>query len=157
MSKYVKMYARTYVCANNRRYTNILTFIKLQTSAHIQTNNPHISNNKLTKLLFFKNLYSIRRLQNAWKKFFFLLSCECWLSFFRYTNDELRNDSNHRHKHKTWTREDNQLALHCYFKSDPTQREKGTRMIKIWQECVCFQTTIQRLAKDPEAQQRYFK
>ena len=33
-------------------------------------------------------------------------------SFFRYTNDELRNHTNQRRKHKTWTREDNQLALH---------------------------------------------
>ena len=31
-------------------------------------------------------------------------------SFFRYTNNELRNHSNQRRKHKTRTREDNQLA-----------------------------------------------
>ena len=43
-------------------------------------------------------------------------------SFFRYTNDDLRNHINQRRKHKTWTWEDNQIALHCYFMSNPTQR-----------------------------------
>ena len=66
-------------------------------------------------------------------------------SFFRYSNDELRNHNNHRRKHKTWTREDNQLALHSYFKSNPTQEGYRKRMIKIWQECGNFQTS-QRLA-----------
>ena len=52
-------------------------------------------------------------------------------SFFRYTNDDLRNHTNQRHKHKTWTREDNQLALYCYFRSNPTQRGYRKGMIEI--------------------------
>ena len=32
-------------------------------------------------------------------------------SFLRYTNADLKNHINQRRKHKTWTREDNQLAL----------------------------------------------
>ena len=67
-------------------------------------------------------------------------------SFFRYTNDDLRNYTNQRHKHKTWTKEDKQLALHCYFRSNLTQRRYRKRMIEIWQECANFQTTSQRLA-----------
>ena len=62
-------------------------------------------------------------------------------SFFRYTNDELRNHINQRRKHKKWTREDNPLALHCYFRSNPTQRGYRKRMIEIWQECASFQTS----------------
>ena len=67
-------------------------------------------------------------------------------SFSRYMNDDLRNHTNQRHKRKAWTREDNQLALHCYFRSNPTQRGYRKRMIKIWWECSNFQTTSQRLA-----------
>ena len=45
---------------------------------------------------------------------------------------------------KTWTREDNQLALHWYFRTNPTPR--GYRkMIEILQQCASFQTS-QRLA-----------
>ena len=66
-------------------------------------------------------------------------------SFFRNTNDDLRNHTNQRPKRKALTREDNQLALHCYFGSNPTQR--GYRkIIEIWQEYSNFQTTSQRLA-----------
>ena len=43
-------------------------------------------------------------------------------SFFRYMNDDLRNNTDLRRKYKTWTREDNQFALHCYFRSNATQR-----------------------------------
>ena len=43
-------------------------------------------------------------------------------SFFRYTNDELRNHTNQGRKHTIWTRENNQLALHCYFRRNSTQR-----------------------------------
>ena len=64
-------------------------------------------------------------------------------SFFRYTNDDLKNHINQRRKHKIWTREDNQLALHCYFRSKPTQRGYRKRMIEIWLECASFQTTSQ--------------
>ena len=67
-------------------------------------------------------------------------------SFFRYTNDDLRNHTNQRRKHKIWTMEVNQLALHCYFRSNPTQRGYRKRMTEIWQECSNFQTTSQRLA-----------
>ena len=66
--------------------------------------------------------------------------------FFRYMNDDVRNHNNQRPKRKTWTREDNQLSLHCYFRSNPSQRGYRKRMIEIWQECANFQTTGQRLA-----------
>ena len=36
--------------------------------------------------------------------------------------------------------------IHCYFRSNPTQRRYRKRMIEIWQECSNFQTTSQRLA-----------
>ena len=67
-------------------------------------------------------------------------------SFFQYTNDDLRKHTNQRRKRKTWTREDNQLALHSYFRSNATQRGFRKRIIKTWQECASFQTTSQRLA-----------
>ena len=47
-----------------------------------------------------------------------LTNVDC--SFFRYTNDDLRNHTNQRRKHKTWTKEGGQLALHCYFRNNPT-------------------------------------
>ena len=43
-------------------------------------------------------------------------------SFFRYWNDDLRDHTNQRRQHKIWPKEDNQLALHCYIRSNPTQR-----------------------------------
>ena len=52
-------------------------------------------------------------------------------SFFRYTNDDLRNHTNKRRKHKAWTREDNQITLHFYFRSNPTQRGYRKRMIEV--------------------------
>ena len=55
------------------------------------------------------------------------------------------NPTNQRPKRKTWTREDNQLSLHSYFKSNPTQRGYRKRMMEIWQELSIFQTTSQRL------------
>ena len=67
-------------------------------------------------------------------------------SFFRHTNEDLRNHNNQRPERKTWTREDNQLALHSYFRSNPSQRGYRKRMIQIWQECASFQITSQRLA-----------
>ena len=67
-------------------------------------------------------------------------------SLFRYKNSDLRNHTNQRSKQKTWTREDNQLALHCYFRSNPTQRGYRKRMMEIWQELPNVQTTSQRLA-----------
>ena len=68
------------------------------------------------------------------------VSCSIFISI----NDDVRNHNDQRSKHKTWTREDNQLALQCYFRSNPSQR--GYRQRKIWQECAQFQTTSQRLA-----------
>ena len=67
-------------------------------------------------------------------------------SFLRYTNDDLRNHNNQGRKRKTWTREDNQLALHCYFRNNSSQRGYSKRMIEIWHVCASFQTTSQRLA-----------
>ena len=66
-------------------------------------------------------------------------------SLSRYTNGDLRKYTNQRPKRKAWTREDNQLALHCYFRSNPTQRGYRKRMMEIWQEHSNFQTTSQRL------------
>ena len=67
-------------------------------------------------------------------------------SFFWYTNNGQRNHTNLRRKHKTWTMEGNQFALHCYFRSNPTQRGYRKRMIEIWQKGASFQTTSQRLS-----------
>ena len=67
-------------------------------------------------------------------------------SFFRFRNDDVTNRNDQRPTRKTWTREDNQLALQCYFRSNPSQRGHRKRMIEIWQRCAKFQTTIQRLA-----------
>ena len=67
-------------------------------------------------------------------------------SLFRYMNDDISNHNDQRPKRKTWTREDNHIALHCYFKSNPSQRGYRKRMIEIWQESASFQTTSQRLA-----------
>ena len=67
-------------------------------------------------------------------------------ALFRHTNIDLRSNTNQRPKRKKWTREDNQLALHCYFRSNPTQRGYRERMKEIWQEVSIFQTTSQRLA-----------
>ena len=67
-------------------------------------------------------------------------------SLFRYTNSHLRNHTNQRHKRKAWIREDNQLALQCYFRSNPTQRGYRKRMMEIWPEISNFQITSPRLA-----------
>ena len=55
------------------------------------------------------------------------LSCKCWLFFF--------------HVHE-WRY---QLAPHCYFRSNPTQRGYRKRMIEICQVWASFQITSQRL------------
>ena len=67
-------------------------------------------------------------------------------SFFGYPNDDLRNHTNQKRKHKTWISEDNQLALCCYIRSNPILIGYWKRMIEIWQECANFQTS-QRLAE----------
>ena len=69
----------------------------------------------------------------------------CFFFFFPVQNGDLRNHANQRRKHKTGTKEDNQFALHCYFRKNPTQRGYRKRIIEIWQECASFQTTNQRL------------
>ena len=66
-------------------------------------------------------------------------------SFFRYINDDVTIHHEQRPKRKTWTKEENQLALQCYFRSNPSQRGYGKGMLKIWQERSTFQTTSQRL------------
>ena len=67
-------------------------------------------------------------------------------SFFGYINDDVRNHNDQRPKRKTWTGKDNQLALQCYFRINPSQRGYRKIMREIWQECIKFQTTSQRLA-----------
>ena len=67
-------------------------------------------------------------------------------SLFRYTNGDLRNHTKQRPKRKAWTKEDNQLALYCYFRNNPKQRGYSKRMMGIWQKHSNFQTTSQRLA-----------
>ena len=67
-------------------------------------------------------------------------------SLFRYMNDDISNHNDQRTKRKTWTREDNQLALQCYFRSNRSRRGYRKRRLGIWQECASFQTTSQRLA-----------
>ena len=69
----------------------------------------------------------------------------CWC-LFRYMNDNVRNHNDQRPKRKTWTREDNQLGLHWYFRSNHSQRGYRKRMIEIWRESASFQTTSQKLA-----------
>ena len=66
-------------------------------------------------------------------------------SFSRYTNGEQRDQSHQRPQHRKWTREDNKLALYCYFRSNPTKRGYRKRMIEIWTEFVRFKMTNQRL------------
>ena len=66
--------------------------------------------------------------------------------FFRYINDDITNHNEQSPKRRTWTTEDNQLVLECYFRSNPSQRGYRKRMIEIWQKCSTFQTTSQRLA-----------
>ena len=68
----------------------------------------------------------------------------CYL--FRYMNDDISNHNDQEPKRKTWTREDNHLPLHCYFRSTPSQTLYRKRMIEIWKECASFQTTSQILA-----------
>ena len=66
--------------------------------------------------------------------------------FFRYINDDVSNHNEQRPKRRRWTREENQLVLECYFRSNPSQRGYRKRMMEIWQERPTFQTTSQRLA-----------
>ena len=83
-----------------------------------------------------------------------LASCQCWLFFFRYTNnssfrythDEQFDHSHHRPLRRKWTRKDNKLALYCYFRSNLAKRGYRRRMIEIWTEFDRFKATNQRLA-----------
>ena len=67
-------------------------------------------------------------------------------SSFRHINDDVTNHNEQRPKRWTWTREENQLALECYFRGNPSQRGYRKRMIEIWQERSTFHTTSLRLA-----------
>ena len=66
-------------------------------------------------------------------------------SFFRYTNDHLSNHTNQRYKHKTWTREDNLLALQPYTKMIQEKDDRDPARI------ATFQITNQRLANKVRA------
>ena len=63
----------------------------------------------------------------------------------RYMNDDIWNHNYQTPKFKTWARENNQLALHCYFRSNPSPRGYRKRMIEIRQKCASFQITSQSL------------
>ena len=88
----------------------------------------------------------------SWSSSFPLIGGHCWhfanaeCFFFRYTNDEQINHSNHRLQRRKWTREGNKRALYCYFRSNPTEREYRKRMIEIWVEFARFKTKNPRLA-----------
>ena len=62
-------------------------------------------------------------------------------SFFGYINDDVTNLNEQRPKRRTWTGEENQLVLECYFRSNSSQRGYRKRIIEIWQECSTFQTS----------------
>ena len=47
-------------------------------------------------------------------------------------------------KNKRWALEDSKNVMHCYFKSDFTQRGFRKRMIEIWAESSKFDRTSQR-------------
>ena len=66
-------------------------------------------------------------------------------SFFRCTNDEQIDHLNQRPQRRKWTREDNKLALHSYFRSIPAKRGNRKIMIEIWAEFDRFKVTNQRL------------
>ena len=68
-------------------------------------------------------------------------------SSFRYTNDEQNNYSNQRPHRRKWTREDNKLALYCYFRSNSKKRGYRKRMIEILTEFARFKIANQRLAE----------
>ena len=56
-------------------------------------------------------------------------------------NNNNHNNNNERPKRKTWTREDNQLALHCYLRSNLSQWGYRKTMIEIWPRWVNFLTS----------------
>ena len=68
-----------------------------------------------------------------------------FLSFFRYSNDDLRNDTNQRHLNRKWTREDNKHTLHSYFRNNQKQKENRKRMIEVLEEYATFEKTRRRL------------
>ena len=68
-------------------------------------------------------------------------------SFFRYIKDDVTNHNEQTPKCRTWTREENLLALECYIRCNPSQRGYRKRMIEIWQKRSTFQTTSQRLIR----------
>ena len=67
-------------------------------------------------------------------------------SNLRYTNKDQSNNPYERLQWKRWTRADNKNVIHCYSKSNHTQRGYRKRMSKIWRESTKFNSTNQRLA-----------
>ena len=65
---------------------------------------------------------------------------------FRYTNDEQIDLSHQTPQRRKCTREENKLALYCYFRINPTKRGYRKIMIEIWAESGIFKATNQRLA-----------
>ena len=73
------------------------------------------------------------------------MNAGCLLSSTK--NDDVRNHNDQRPTRETWTREANQLAVKCYFRSTPPpQRGYRKTIIEIWEECAKFQKTSLRLA-----------
>ena len=64
----------------------------------------------------------------------------------RYASNEQINHSHQIPHHRKWTREDNKLALYCYFQTNPAKWGYRKRMIEIWPEFSKFRATNQRLA-----------
>ena len=69
-------------------------------------------------------------------------------SNFRYTNNDQSNYSTERHQRKKWIKEDNKHLLHCYFKTNPSQREYRKRIKDIWTESARFNVTSQKIADE---------
>ena len=67
-------------------------------------------------------------------------------SLFRCINKDVTNHNEQRLKRKTWTREENKLALESYFRSNHSQRWHSKRIKENWQEHSTIQITSQRLA-----------
>ena len=67
-------------------------------------------------------------------------------SSFSYTNDEQTDHSHQWPQRRKWIREDNKLALYCYYKNNPAKRGYRKRMIGIWTGFARFKKTNQRLA-----------
>ena len=67
-------------------------------------------------------------------------------SSFWDTNDEQFDHSQQRQLRIKWTRDENKLALYCYFRSNPAKRGYRKRMIETWTEFSRSKATKQRFA-----------